>query len=81
MFVSIRDVLRYYNDTHTIALRLSTGSAAFGLNRTNIANIPSGFTRIYSEILHELVKNTPKASTNHKRIKDIHVFVSVLDNS
>ena len=56
----------------------SAGSAAFGLNLTNIANIPSRFSRIYSEILHELVKNTARASTNHKRIKDI--FMAVLDN-
>ena len=69
MFVSIRFVLRYCNDTNTIALRLFGGSAAFGLNCTNIAKIPSRFTRIYSEILHESVKKTSKASTNHVRIK------------
>ena len=57
-FVFICDFLLYYNDTDTIAL-----------NRTNVAKILSQFTRIYSEILHESVKNTPKASTNHVRIK------------
>ena len=50
-FVSIRDVLRYCNDKDTIALRLFDGI---------IAKITSRFSKIYSEILHESVKNTPK---------------------
>ena len=59
--MSIRDVLRYCNDTDTIALRL--------LESHEYAKIPSRFTQIYSEILHESAKNTPKASANHVRIK------------
>ena len=67
--MSIRDVLRYCNDTDIIALRpLGT---AFGLNRTNIAKIPSQeYIYIYSEILYQSVKGNPKASTNHVRIKE-----------
>ena len=40
-----------------------------GLNCTNIAKIPSRFTRIYLEILHDKIKNMQKAGTNHVRIK------------
>ena len=62
-----------FKDTVTTQIRYrydcSAGSAAFGLKSTNIAKIPSRFTRIFSEILHESVKNTPMASTNHVRIK------------
>ena len=39
IFAFIRDVLRYCNDIDIIALRLF--GAAFGMNRTNIAKIPS----------------------------------------
>ena len=62
-----------FYDTLTTQIRLnndcSAGSAPFGLNRTNITKIPSRFTRIYSGILDEAVKNTPKANTNRVRIK------------
>ena len=71
-----------FYDTVTTQIRLrydcSAGSAAFDLIPTNIAKIPSRFTRIYSEILHESVKNTPKASTNHVRINgNLWLFLTI----
>ena len=51
--MSIRAVLRYCNDTDTIATRM------FGFIRFEsheYVMIPSRFTRLYSEILHESVK-------------------------
>ena len=50
IFVSIRDVLRYCNDTVTIALRLFGGGVCcIRLESHEYAKIPSRFTRIYSE--------------------------------
>ena len=57
-----------FYDTVT-ALRRFGGIGSIRLESHEYAKIPSRFTRIYSEILHESVKNTPKASTNHVRIK------------
>ena len=69
--MSIRDFSRYINDTDTIALRLICGIDCIRLESYEYAKIPSRFTRVHSEILHESVQNTPKASTNHVKIKGI----------
>ena len=74
MFVSIRDVLRYCNDTDTIALRLFGGIGCIRLESHEYANVSSRFTRIYSEILHESVRKYESCTIKRE-------FVTVLDNS
>ena len=73
-FVEFREFLCPF-DKDTIALRLIGGIGCIWLESHEYAKIPSRFTRIYSEIPHESVKNTPKASTNQRK------FVAVIENS
>ena len=79
--MAIRDVLRYCNDTDTIALRLFGGIGCTRLELHEFAKIQSQFfTRItdIGKILHESVKNMPKASTIHVRIKgNLRLFVTI----
>ena len=75
--MSIRDVLRYCNDTDTISLMTVQWDR---LESHEYAKITSPFTRIYSEILHKTVTNTSKASMSHVRIKgNLWLFLTICE--
>ena len=59
--MSIRDVLY---DRVTDVRRIRLGLYEYGKIRLR-------YTKMYWEIRHESVKNTPEASTNHLRINEI----------
>ena len=59
--MSIRDVLRFCYDTDsTIELRMFGGFGWIRLELYEYGKIVLRYTKLYGEIRHESVKNTPK---------------------
>ena len=80
--MSIRDVLRFCYDTDTTELRIFGGFGWIRLGLYEYGKIQSRYTKLYWEIRHESVKNTPKRlliinESGTNKLK----FVAVLDNS
>ena len=80
--MSIRDVLRFCYDTDTTELRMFGEFGWIRLGLYEHGKIQLRYTKLYWEIRHESVKNTPnrlriiyKSGTNKGK------FVAVLDNS
>ena len=80
--MTIRDVLRFCYDKDTTELRMFGGFAWIRLGLYEYGKIQLRYTKLYWEIRHESVKNTPKrlriiyeSGTNKGK------FVAVLDNS
>ena len=67
--MSIRDVLRFCYDTDTTELRMFGGFGRIRLGLYEYGKIQLRYKSMYCEIRHESVKDTPKASTNHLRIR------------
>ena len=80
--MSIRDVLRFCYDTDTTELRMFGGFGLIRLGLYECGKIQLRYTKMYWEIRHESIKNTPK----HLRIiyescTNKGKFVAVLYNS
>ena len=58
--MSILDVLRFCYDTDTVELRMFSGFGCIRLGLYKYGKMQLLYTKKYSEIGHESVKNTPK---------------------